>query len=103
MGIHIDSATAVDAVHAYNAGSYRGRPNLELDHLAFDRFRTGLPEDKAGLIDAIRFVGEEYGGAQQRFLPHGIVEEAALIVGLLRPIISVSAGKPCLAPHHRGR
>jgi hypothetical protein len=85
-GMHLDPAAAMRAVHAYNSDSYRGRPNLVVDREAYDRFRGGLPEDDAALIDSIRFVGEDYGGAQRRFLPHGYCEEAALIVNHLRPI-----------------
>lgn len=78
---------AVAAVRAYNVGSYRGQSNLEIDRTAYERFRAGLPDDAEGLIEMVRFVGEDYGGAQRRFLPHGYREEAALIVGRLHPVL----------------
>lgn len=86
MGIRFDEVTAVNAVRSYNAGVYRGRRNIEVGQIAFDRFRDGLPVDNAALVDAIRFVGEDYGGAQRRFLPRGYAEEAALIVSHLGPV-----------------
>ena len=83
-----DSETATCAVRLYNAGAYRGRPNLVLDQMAYDRFRNGLPDDELALVDMIRFVGEEYGGAQRRFLPHDYRDEAALIVANLLPVLN---------------
>ena len=87
MTLRIDPATAASAVRAYNAGSYRGRRNIDVDRAAYDRFRSGLPTDERMLIDCIRFVGEDYGGAQARFLPHGYREEAALIVARFKPCL----------------
>ena len=83
--MHLDPSAAARAVREYNAGTYRGCKNVDVDQAAYDRFRNGLPENEDDLIDAIRFVGEDYGGAQLRFLPHGYREEAALIVGQLLP------------------
>jgi hypothetical protein len=102
MGIRIDPAAAVRAVHDYNSGNYRGRPNVEIDREAYGRFRGGLPDDDAALIDAIRFVGEDYGGAQERFLPHSYSEEATLIVDNLEPVrarwsTSVASASPIAA------
>ncbi len=101
--LQFDSKTAIDAVRAYNAGAYRGRPNLEIDRIAYQRFRAGFPDDEPSLIEMIRFVGEDYGGAQRRFLPHSFREEAALIVAKLRPVLdqwreAVVAARP-LAEH----
>lgn len=87
MAPRFDPATAARAVRAYNAETYRGRRNVDVDRAAYDRFRGGLPSDRASLIDCIRFVGEDYGGAQARFLPHGYKEEAALIVANLHPLL----------------
>jgi hypothetical protein len=97
--LRIEPAPAVAAVRAYNAGSYRGRRNVDVDRAAYDRFRGGLPKDERSLIECVRFVGEEYGGAQRRFLPHGYREEAALIVARLAPdlddwLLFVRAARP---------
>ncbi len=75
------------AVRAYNAGSYRGRLNVEVDRIAYERFRAGLPDDEATLVEMIRFVGEDYGGAQRRFLPHSYRDEAALITKRLSAVL----------------
>jgi hypothetical protein len=83
--LRFDESTATGAVRDYNAGVYRGRRNVDVDRMAYERFRGGLPDDRGALIDLVRFVGEEYGGAQRRFLQHGYVEEARLIVGNLEP------------------
>jgi hypothetical protein len=79
-----DAESAVQAVRDYNSGSYRGRRNLDLDRIAYDRFRNGIPDEQSALVELVRFVGEDYGGAQRRFLPHSYREEAALIVANLR-------------------
>lgn len=97
--LRLDPAVAVRAVAEYNAGSYRGRTNIELDRIAYDRFRDGIPEETDALIDLVRFVGEDFGGAQRRFLPHGYREEAALIVQNLRPLLgpwrsAIGAARP---------
>jgi hypothetical protein len=85
--LRFDADTAIRAVRAYNAGTYRGRNNLEVDRMAYERFRGGLPEDEVALIELVRFVGENYGGAQRHFLPHSHRDEAALIVAKLRPVL----------------
>lgn len=87
MTIILDAQTAASAVRRYNSGSYRGRSNIGIDRAAYERFNGNVPTDPAALVDAIRFVGDEYGGAQRRFLPHGYAEEAALIVSHLLPIL----------------
>lgn len=102
-GLRFDSETAIGAIRAYNVGEYRGRANLEIDRIAYERFRAGLPDDEPALIEMIRFVGEDYGGAQRRFLPHSYREEAGLIVAKLRPGLdqwrgTVVAARP-LAEH----
>ena len=83
----LDSASAITAVREYNAGRYRGQANVDIDRRAYDRFRNGLPDDESSLVEMIRFVGEDYGGAQRRFLPHGYREEASLIVANLLPVL----------------
>jgi hypothetical protein len=85
--MHIDPETARRAVNSYNSGVYRGRSNIEIDRDAFQRFRNGLPDDEEELVELVRFVGDDYGGAQVRFLPHGYREEAALIVKNLLPAL----------------
>lgn len=97
--LRFDSATAVRAVNAYNADCYRGRSNLEIDRTAYERFLLGLPRKRLELVDLVRFVGEDYGGAQRRFLPHGYFEEAALLVARLHPVLdqylaTVAAASP---------
>jgi hypothetical protein len=87
-GLHFDAQTAIGAVRAYNAARYRGRFNVDVDREGYERFRNGLPNDKAVLVELIRFVGEAYGGAQRRFLPDGLLEESALIVAKLRPVLA---------------
>jgi hypothetical protein len=67
--------------------------------MAYERFRAGFPNDELELIDMVRFVGEDYGGAQRRFLPHGYREEAALIVANLFPVldkwrVAVTSARP---------
>jgi hypothetical protein len=49
----------------------------------------------------VRFVGEDYGGAQRRFLPHSYCSEAELIVAKLRPVlnewrVTLAATRPLL-------
>lgn len=85
--LRIDPDAAVRAVRAYNDGSYLGRKNVEVDRAGYERFRGGLPEDESTLVELLRFVGENYGGAQRRFLPHSHRDEAALIVAKLRPVL----------------
>jgi hypothetical protein len=88
MSFRIDPAAAVAAVRTYNAGSYRGRTNIEIDWMAYERFRGGIPSSRDALVEMVRFVGEDFGGAQRRFLLHGYVEEAILIVGNLQPAVN---------------
>ena len=56
----VDSPTAIRVVRDYNAGSYRGRTNIEIDRLAYEHFRDGIPANEAALIDMVRFVGEDF-------------------------------------------
>jgi hypothetical protein len=84
----IDPRLAVRAVLDYNSGTYRGKRNLDVDREAYARFAGGVPTSEGELVDLIAFVGDDYGGAQRRFLPHGYRDEAALIVNNLRPTIN---------------
>jgi hypothetical protein len=86
--LRIDSKDAVQAICDYNRGFYRGRRNIDLDREAYDRFRNGLSNDLQQLINQLAFVGEQYGGAQERFLPHDIPTEAGLIAPNLHRVIS---------------
>ena len=100
-GLRISTKDAVQAIRDYNAGSYRGRPNIELDSEAYKTFRNGLSNDLEQLIDQIAFVGKEYGGAQERFLPTGIRTEAALIANNVHRVIgqwlnAVTNAKPLI-------
>jgi hypothetical protein len=83
----IDRATAIRAVEAYNCGRYNGRPNVEIDREGYSRFSGGLSRDHDALTEQLRFIGEDYGGAQLRFLPHSIRDEAALIASQLAPVL----------------
>jgi hypothetical protein len=87
-GLRIDTNDAVQAVRDYNADFYRGRRNIDLDREAYDRFRNGLSNDLEQLIDQIAFVAEQYGGAQERFLPHDVRTEAALIAPNLHHVLA---------------
>jgi hypothetical protein len=81
--LRIDPEDAVQHVRDYNADYYRGRRNVDLDREAYERFRNGLSNNLQDLTDQIAFVGEQYGGAQERFLPHDIRTEASLIANNL--------------------
>ncbi|MCY1260037.1 hypothetical protein D9M68_100240 [compost metagenome] len=54
--------TALCAIRAYNSGTYRGEPNVELDRRARQKFANGLARTLEGIYDQIRFVGADYGG-----------------------------------------
>src|SRR5687768_17122385 len=45
-GPQFDVSTAVRAVRDYNAGVYRGRRNVDVDRMGYERFRGGLPNDQ---------------------------------------------------------
>ncbi len=85
--IRFDLARVVGAVRDYNADSYRGRLNVDIDRAGYELFRDGVPSDEDALVELVRFVGEDYGGAQRRFLPHDYGEEAKLIVRRLLPVL----------------
>ena len=59
----VDAGKAIRAVREYNAGGYHGRTNLDIDRTAYARFRDGVPRSEAALIELVRFVGEDFGGA----------------------------------------
>ena len=88
MPVHISKSSAIQAVQSYNDGRYRGRSNLDVDRDAYSRFNKVLPERESELIECIRFVGEDFGGAQRRFLPHSYTDEAKAIVANLRPVLN---------------
>jgi hypothetical protein len=95
--LQIDPREATRHVQDYNAGSYRGCGNIFLDAEAYRRFTEGLSREFAELVDQIAFVGERYGGAQERFVDTR--EEAKLIVSRLLPVLDewlavVAAAKP---------
>lgn len=81
----IDTKAAVEAIRDYNGGCYRGRRNIDLDRDAYSRFRGGLPSVLGQLVDQIAFVGEQYGGAQDRF--DDIPAEAAMIATNLHKVL----------------
>lgn len=76
---------ALSAIRAYNSGSYRGHRNVDLDRRGYALLAEGVPDNLGALIEAIRFFGEDYGGAQARFLPHGFLEESRRIADALWP------------------
>ncbi|MBM3974076.1 MAG: hypothetical protein FJ301_08255, partial [Planctomycetes bacterium] len=61
-------------VAEYDAGSWRGKGNVELDRTAYRLFAAGLAVDTARLVDMLAHVGEFYGGA---YRPEGPVREQA--------------------------
>ncbi len=61
-------------VAGYDAGSWRGKGNVELDRTAYGLFAAGLAVDTARLVDMLAHVGEFYGGA---YRPEGPVREQA--------------------------
>jgi hypothetical protein len=81
----ISSRIATKCVQQYNASSYRGRSNIMLDREAYDLFKDGLSRNAGRCEDQIAFVGEQYGGAQERF--GSIRKEAALIASNIYPIL----------------
>jgi hypothetical protein len=86
--IPLNPVAATQAVESYNRGKYRGRLNIDIDRDADHRFHDGLAKDTPTLIEQLRFVGEDYGGAQRRFLPHCIRDEAAMIAVKIAPVLS---------------
>jgi len=78
---------AIQAIREYNAGCYKGRRNIDLDHEGYELFQGGLSDDENEQVEQLRFVAEEYGAVQQRFLPHSIVDEARLVAKNLAPIL----------------
>lgn len=91
--IPLDPAAAVQAVGAYNRGKYHGPLNIDIDRDTDCRFRGGLAQDTPRLIEQLRFVGEDYCGAQRRFLPHCIRDEAAMIAEQIAPVLSRFAAR----------
>jgi len=53
---------AINAVQAYNSGSYRGFKNLHLDRCARHVFHAGLAPTLEGILEQVRFIGKDYGG-----------------------------------------
>jgi hypothetical protein len=82
--LRISPQEAAQCIREYNGASYRGSCNTILDGKAYDLFKDGLSRDSGHLLEQITFVGERYGGAQERF--GSIRKEAKLIVSNLRPI-----------------
>ena len=64
--MRINPQDAAECVRQYNKSSYRGWLNTTLDRRAYDLFRNGLSLDADRLLEQITFVGEQYGGAQER-------------------------------------
>jgi hypothetical protein len=84
--LQISPSEGVACVREYNATSYRGRRNTALDRDAYRIFSDGFSFSVIRLVDQIAFVGEQYGGAQERF--GSIRNEAALIAANLYPILN---------------
>lgn len=57
------------ALGDYNKGVYRGVPNVELDARGYEMFRALDFGDRDSVFRCVLFVGRDYGGAQERFLP----------------------------------
>jgi Family of unknown function (DUF6308) len=62
------------SVAEYDAGTWRGKSNVELDRRAYRLFADGLEVDDERLIDMIEHVGAYYGGA---YRPDGEVRAQA--------------------------
>jgi len=77
---------AAQFVQEYNRSYYRGRSNTALDRDAYSLFRNGLSRDFGRLLEQIAFVGEEYGGAQERF--GSIRKEAELIASNVSSVLN---------------
>ena len=70
-------------VAEYDAGSWRGKSNVELDRAAYRLFAAGLAVDTTRLVDMLAHVGEYYGGA---YRPEGPVrEQAAKLAAAIEP------------------
>ena len=83
--LKVDPGEAVRSVREYNADFYKGCRNIQLDREGYDLFRNGLSADLGRLIDQLTFVGDRYGAAQQRFMPHPIrIEAASIATKLIR-------------------
>jgi hypothetical protein len=85
--VPIDIAAAIAACKAYNVGSYRGKANLQLDRWAYQLFRSGLATDLGALVEQLRFVAEDYGGAMGVYLdpPYDYEGEARRVALHLSP------------------
>jgi hypothetical protein len=95
--LRINPDLATQCVRKYNSDSYRGTANVVLDRQAYALFRNGISLDPSRLPEQISFVGERYGGAQERF--GSIRKEAELITQNFGPIAdkwlrSVTEAKP---------
>lgn len=73
-------------IDKYNQDSYRGRRNVELDRAGYRMFESASGRsDLAMLAEFVRFAGEDYGGAQARFLDGGYVPESERIARAMHP------------------
>jgi hypothetical protein len=84
--LRIGANDAAQFVQEYNRSYYRGRSNTALDRDAYSLFRNGLSRDFGRLLEQIAFVGEEYGGAQERF--GSIRKEAELIASNVSSVLN---------------
>jgi hypothetical protein len=82
----------------YNRGSYRGKLNVSLDRKGYELFAqatgaSSLPQ----LVELVRFVGEDYGGAQARFLDDGYLTEseriARALLAVQREYVALARGQ----------
>ena len=72
----LDLKKCIHRIDEYNRGTYRGRRNVDLDRHGYKLFGQGLPSRVEQIQDLVKFIGEDYGGAQARFLPKGFSVES---------------------------
>ncbi|MDZ4820678.1 MAG: hypothetical protein SGJ20_17065 [Planctomycetota bacterium] len=77
--LNIDERKAAESIRNYNNGSYKGVRNLELDSQGYEMFRDGLSSHLPALVKQLIFTGDNYGGAQARFMVHSIEVESRFI------------------------
>ena len=84
----LDLDRSKQSLNAYNAGTYRGKPNVEIDRFGYRLFanmRQG--SDSSSLVNLVRFIGQDYGGAQARFLDRGYLPESQAIADAIRTVL----------------
>lgn len=85
---------AQNAIRAYNDGLYAGgQKNPDLDRQALALFKGGLGLTRELVLDQVRFVGVDYGGAAGFRAAHSLVPAIADAIWTLRDRYANLAGK----------